>query len=284
MNYGNIAFTEHEQLEKNNENKDFVVTNCGFYKSQNTQTNFYMKDDNSDFMLLYLHKGSITLPREYNNEIVNEGSILIYKPNEIREYTFNKVPESERYFVYFKGKSAENILSQFNLLSNKFYHIGQINNLPDFFNSIIQDFKVHNFDNYIFRTTILLYILNTISTKLFSHKKTHMSPVQPAIEYIESHYSEKLSTKQYADMCKLSVPTFERKFKQATGRTLTDFYNYSIVEKAKILFRETNLNVGEITYEIGLSDQFYFSIIFKKYTGLSPINYKKQLIGETKNT
>lgn len=284
MNHGSLAFTENIQLEKNNENKDFVVTNCGYYISHNIQTNFFMKDDNNDYLLVYLHKGSITLPNEYNKQIVNEGSILIYKPNEIREYTFNKAPVSERYFAYFKGKSAENYLSQFNLLSNKFYNIGQLNTLPNYFNKIIQDFKVHNFDNYIFRTSILLHILNEISNKIYSNKQTNIDPAQIAVTYIESNYSKKLTTKQYADMCNLSVPTFERKFKQATGKTVTDFYNYSIVEKAKFLFRETNLNVGEIAYQIGFSDPFYFSTIFKKYTGLSPINYKKQMFNKSRRS
>jgi len=49
------------------------------------------------------------------------------------------------------------------------------------------------------------------------------------------------------------------------------------LERAKELLITTSFNVSEISFAVGYENPLYFSRMFKKYTGVSPANYKKQM-------
>jgi len=62
--------------------------------------------------------------------------------------------------------------------------------------------------------------------------------------------------------------------KRSTGKTLTEHINESRIERARELLRTTDKTVREIAYEIGFSDEKYFLRVFKKYTDITPTEYR----------
>jgi AraC family transcriptional activator of pobA len=66
--------------------------------------------------------------------------------------------------------------------------------------------------------------------------------------------------------------------KQETGKTVMDLIQIFLVSEAKNLLNEGKLSVNEIAYSLGFENPPYFSRLFKKETGLSPNQFKKQYL------
>ncbi|WP_041741769.1 helix-turn-helix domain-containing protein [Caldicellulosiruptor kronotskyensis] len=79
-----------------------------------------------------------------------------------------------------------------------------------------------------------------------------------------------------AEVCGISPNYFCKIFKEETGKSFVDFLNELRINKAKELLLSTNLKSYEVAEKVGFSDYKYFSMIFKKYTGLSPRKFKEE--------
>ena len=85
-----------------------------------------------------------------------------------------------------------------------------------------------------------------------------------------------LSLNDVCEHLNISTSRFSSVFKEATGKTFTEALNGIRMDRAKQLLRETSLKNYEIAEKVGFSDPHYFSIAFKKSTGLTPKEYSRE--------
>lgn len=97
----------------------------------------------------------------------------------------------------------------------------------------------------------------------------------PALEYISRNYSKKLSLGLLSQINCCSVQTLISKFKMQTGKTPKEYVTWLRVKKAKDFLINTDFSVGEISELCGYDNIFYFSNVFKKEIGLSPLQFRK---------
>ena len=95
--------------------------------------------------------------------------------------------------------------------------------------------------------------------------------------YVRSHLSESISVEKMAEEFYLSRPYLSAKFKQETGRTLTDFILSEKTEEAKRLLRYSDKPLSAISAYLGFSSHGHFARVFKKYAGLTPGEYRERL-------
>ncbi len=74
----------------------------------------------------------------------------------------------------------------------------------------------------------------------------------------------------------VSTRSFLRRFKKATANTPTEYIQRVKVEGAKKQLESTALHIQEVTIKVGYLDEKAFRNIFKKYTGVSPIEYRSK--------
>lgn len=116
-----------------------------------------------------------------------------------------------------------------------------------------------------------------LTYSIFSAQKGHEDEKILAIQsYIEKNAAEKLVVSKLAESSAMAERTFIRRFKNATGNTPSEYIQRVKVELAKKLLENDKTPIKEICYETGYEDQSYFRNIFKKFTGLTPVDYKKQ--------
>lgn len=112
---------------------------------------------------------------------------------------------------------------------------------------------------------------------MFRGQKNHKDiEVRKAQDYIESNYFEKISVDLLTDMFAVSRRSFERRFKKATGNTIVEYLQRVKIEAAKRSFEMSRKNIGEVMFDVGYTDTKAFRTIFKKLTGLTPIDYRNK--------
>jgi len=110
---------------------------------------------------------------------------------------------------------------------------------------------------------------------MFNGQKKHEDePIRQAQEFIEKNVSEKISIDELALRYAIGRRHFEHRFKKATNNTPVEYIQRVKIEAAKKKFENTRLNVNEVMYEVGYIDVKAFRTVFKKITGLSPVEYR----------
>lgn len=112
---------------------------------------------------------------------------------------------------------------------------------------------------------------------MFSGQKKHEDePIKQAQEYIEKNVTEKISVEELAFKYAIGRRHFERRFKKATNNTPVEYIQRVKIEAAKKQLENSRKNVNEVMYDVGYSDTKAFRTIFRKITGLSPIEYRNK--------
>jgi len=106
-------------------------------------------------------------------------------------------------------------------------------------------------------------------------RETIREDIHRLILYIRDNYHTNLSLKQAARRINVSEGYLSSLFKKETGIGLNAYINQIRVEKAEQLLRETGLPSYEIADKVGYENFNYFGRIFKKITGLNPMEYRK---------
>lgn len=112
---------------------------------------------------------------------------------------------------------------------------------------------------------------------MFQGQKDHEDPeIRKVQEFIESNYQEKITVDQLAEMSALGRRSFERRFSKATNNTVVTYIQRVKIEAAKRSFESSRKNITEVMYDVGYTDTKAFRDVFKKITGLTPIEYRNK--------
>ncbi|TDB66016.1 GlxA family transcriptional regulator [Arundinibacter roseus] len=118
---------------------------------------------------------------------------------------------------------------------------------------------------------------NQMAFTLFNGQKDHEDlEIKKAQEYIEKNYTEKISVDELADLVALGRRSFERRFKKATNNSVMEYIQRVKVEAAKRSFESTQKNISEVMFDVGYTDTKAFREVFKKITGLTPLEYRNK--------
>ncbi len=105
------------------------------------------------------------------------------------------------------------------------------------------------------------------------HTDTEIKKVQ---DYIEKNIAEKMTVDELAAIAATGRRSFERRFRQATNNSVLEYIQRVKIEAAKRQFESSRKNINEVMYNVGYTDTKAFRDLFKKITGLTPIEYRNK--------
>jgi transcriptional regulator GlxA family with amidase domain len=112
---------------------------------------------------------------------------------------------------------------------------------------------------------------------IFNAQKDHEDePIKKAQLYIEQNYGEKITVDELATLAGLSRRNLERRFRKVTYNSIVEYIQRVRVEAAKMSLERNRENVNEAMYKAGYTDNKAFRTTFKKFTGLSPLEYRNK--------
>lgn len=109
-----------------------------------------------------------------------------------------------------------------------------------------------------------------------AQKKHDDKAILTAQEWLESHYRKDISMDKLAEQVGLGSRTFKRRFKLATGENPINYLQRIRVELAKEKLEKTNDTINKIIWSIGYEDVSSFRQLFKRFTGLTPKDYRQK--------
>nr|WP_025718941.1 helix-turn-helix domain-containing protein [Paenibacillus polymyxa] len=101
---------------------------------------------------------------------------------------------------------------------------------------------------------------------------------QRAKEWIREHLQEDGGLNRLAEYMNMSPKYLSARFKQVTGESFADYQTRVRFERARELLLDANRKVAEVAEVVGFTDTNYFSIAFKKHTGLTPTEFRKTFL------
>lgn len=121
---------------------------------------------------------------------------------------------------------------------------------------------------------------NYLLDKLFSYEEEldkSKGLIQQINDYIHQHYAEDITRSEIGAEFYLVPEYLARMYKKKTGISLKDYINDYRIQQAKLLLKQSDKQVGEVAADVGFGNLSYFSTLFKKSTGLTPVEYRRQL-------
>ena len=110
---------------------------------------------------------------------------------------------------------------------------------------------------------------------IFTGQKLHSDEmVRKAQTYIENKVDEKISVEDLSAKFAVGRRNFDRRFFKATGNTPGEYSQRVKIESAKKAFETSRKTVNEVMYDVGYSDVKAFREVFRKITGMSPLEYR----------
>ncbi len=102
--------------------------------------------------------------------------------------------------------------------------------------------------------------------------------VKQLIQYLKSHYSETITLGSASEIVHLCPVYLSRLVKKETGNTFLEILTRVRMEQACNMLRDPNNKVYEIALAVGIKDSKYFSQIFKRYYGMTPVEFRQNLL------
>ena len=102
----------------------------------------------------------------------------------------------------------------------------------------------------------------------------YSEPIQRCCDYIEMNIDRNIHAQELADMVGYSVTYFTRRFREETGFGISDFVKAARIERAKILLKDSEYSVQEVSDKLGFTTRNYFTRCFRELTGMTPMEYR----------
>lgn len=209
-----------------------------------------------------------TLNYTVNGKAINlyEGDVVYVAPQDTRQRVSSK--DYNHTFV-----SLNFISEKEKLFSSNFYKSIINENLMQIFELMERANLERNKDKIL---ALIDYIIADIIAREGQHSEN--TTVFKIKDYIDSNVLKRLSVDDIANHVFLSKIYCENIFKKATGKTIVTYINNAKINVAKDYLLMSGLELTEISDKLGFTEYNYFSRLFKKVTGVSPLQFRKNKV------
>ena len=228
---------------------------------------------------MYVTRGSgVFESRETGQLPVQAGNILFLKPGQWHRYRPDPAVGWDETWFKMDGSSVKRLLNRPEF-STPVLRVGLGENLRDLFDQLVATAREAAFGfEYILAglaVQILARILVECSAPEFRDDAIQQMVTRARHRLLED-VNGTTDLRALARELGVSYSTFRRAFKACTQLSPGQFQLQSKIQKAEQLLSDTELPVGEVAERLGFPSMYYFSQIYKRKTGLSPLSYRRK--------
>jgi len=225
------------------------------------------------YVLIYVISGCIYVTEEENEYEIRPGELLILKQGTHQFGHRETLAGTSWYFSHFciNGELDETMVQipKYIKTNTSFDVEGRLRELVELKHS------GNTFSNNLVSMGLQKLLIDLYEEGLPPKKKGISERVR---DYLEINYNRNISSKEIEEYFHLSYKYLAKSFYASEHRSIMQYHsNYRILETAKLL-KTTDDTISQISAKVGFEDPLYFSKCFKKQMGLSPKEYRKQVI------
>ena len=271
--------------------KDFVADHFAHYLEEHKNLHFPHK--HSFYHMVYFSKGAGSHSIDFIHFPVAAGEIYFMIPGQVHSWNFEAQPEgyivnfSEQYlnalianpryldqFSFFSGKAKEQVIT---IPAAGRQQIEQI------LETVVREGNSKEELKDDFARTALVQLFIQVSRYTSKENEEQQYSYNSILfrnfqKLIDQHYKEKKLTKDYAAMLYVTPNHLNALSKDVTDRSAGELIRDRILLEAKRLLVNAKMTISEIALELDFADNSYFSKFFKKYEGITPEVFRKQII------
>lgn len=261
------------------------------FKSHLLNNTFIENSHSHNFYLLVLFtKGTGVHIIDFDKFEIKPGCIYILKPGQVHSWQLSN--DIDGYIAFYSQEIYNLYFGQKKIDDYSFYRT--LKNSPEIILNELQILEIERYFEYLIyennknefkkfdKLLNFIDIIHIELARIYSSNNEHIiHPYNIKINQLgilvnEYFKQEKLAC-FYADKMNISIKHLNRICKNVLDVTLTEFIYSKIILESKKLLSSNSMTISEIAFELGFEDNSYFTKVFKKHTGVTPLNFKKQL-------
>ena len=206
--------------------------------------------------------------------------MILFRPGEPQVYYDYAVDKTEVYWVHFTGWKVEEYLERYELPKDEnVFYTGVSPDYPWIYNQMIRELQLQRVNHEDMISLYMHHIFITINRYIKEGRETKndtINDIERAAHYFKDNYNKQISIEQYALEHLMSVNWFIHSFKSVMKMSPMQYIISLRIAMAKGYLENSTKNIAEISNEVGYENALYFSRLFRKYTGMTPTEYRKK--------
>ncbi len=237
------------------------------------------------FEFTYLVQGNLCFSVDGSSYPLSGGDLYITFPNELHDtgnapmslhqmYWFQLECNHPDDFLYMAPEAARYVIDQLYQLPCRIIKMqgNEAKLLAEIFTNIASGTELGRIQSGCMLGALLCQIL-----KRSDLSAVHITPdIARATDYILQNIEQEFTMDDLARISLLSVSRFKQKFKSQIGTSPRGYINYHKIEQAKRML-SNGMSITETAMELSFSSSNYFSVVFRRYTSVSPTEYLEGL-------
>ena len=237
---------------------------------------FLERDDFNDYLILYTVSGKAHLTYRKKEYTVEAGDCFFLYCGEFHSYhTVGDEPWVIKW-VHFNGSLAKYYFDKVHTVLGPVIRLGKSTKIPATISKIVKHLKSMQSESEIIMSLLITEILTELLLiSHMDHSKDIPGIISAAVEFIENNYTSKITLEQIASVVSVNKFYLSHQFKKHLGYSVYEYILIRRLDEGKKLLLDTNESMAQISDKLGYDTPSHFSRFFKKYTGYSPLKYRK---------
>lgn len=273
---------------KSNENDLYVNE----FKSHLKNNSFIENSHSHNFYLMVLFtQGTGIHTIDFEKFEIKIGHLYILKPGQVHSWQLSK--DIDGYIIFYSQEAYNLYFGKKKIDDYSFYHT--LKNSPEIILNKLQLLAIRSYFELLIaenkkdefkKQDQLLNLIDIIHIELARIYDSEIKYIIPTYNLkinelenlVSKHFKEEKLASFYAHKMNISLKHLNRICKDVLNITLTEFIYSKIILESKRLLSTHKKTIGEVADEMGFENYSYFTKVFKKHTGQTPQNFKKQLL------
>lgn len=233
----------------------------------------------NEYQLIYILHGGGTFASAHKKEItIHAGQMILLFPGEWHSYAPNPQTGWYEHWIGFDGSAIEGLVRQgFFDQENPVFEIGMNEEVIRLYKRAahIATLQTAGFQQMLAGIVHLLLGYTFAENRQICFENRNVATqINQARALLTANFNKAITPQEVAAQVNMSYSWFRKVFKQYTGFSPSQFRENLRIQRSKELLVGTSLSSQQIAFEVGFDTPYYFSLLFKKRTGYSPLRYR----------